>query len=89
MSDEMHVLIKQLYEQSYKKEDNETILSHAHSKIFDIDAFAQRIVFRCALTAKLAVAEGHDPYEKIIEKYGVETCVKPPTIDFDSTNELI
>jgi hypothetical protein len=68
----MHPLIKQLYNQSYKHEDGAKVW---HDQIFDIEAFAQRIVFRCAMTAKTALAEGRDPYEEILTKYGTETQV--------------
>jgi hypothetical protein len=68
----MHPLIKTLYNQSYKHEDGAKVW---HDQIFDIEAFAQRIVFRCAMTAKTALAEGKDPYEEIIAKYGSETQV--------------
>lgn len=66
----MHPLIKQLYNQSYKHEDGAKVW---HDQVFDIEAFAQRIVFRCAMTAKLAQAEGKDPYTEIMQKYGSET----------------
>lgn len=65
----MHPLIKQLYDQSYHNEDGAKVW---HDMVFDIDAFAQRIVFRCAMTAKLAIAEGKDPYSEIMSKYGSE-----------------
>jgi hypothetical protein len=68
----MHPLIKTLYDQSYKHEDG---AKHWHDQVFDIEAFAQRIVFRCAMTAKTAVAEGKDPYEEILNKYGSETQI--------------
>lgn len=65
----MHPLIKQLYDQSYKHEDGAKVW---HDQVFDIEAFAQRIVFRCAMTAKIAQAEGRDPYTEIMSKYGSE-----------------
>jgi hypothetical protein len=65
----MHPLIKTLYEQSYKNEDGAKVW---HDVVFDIEAFAQRIVFRCAMTAKVAQAEGEDAYTQIMNKYGSE-----------------
>lgn len=91
----MHPLIKQLYNQSYKHEDGAKVW---HDQVFDIEAFAQRIVFRCAMTAKIAVAEGRDPYEEILGKYGSETQAaesRPLQIqsggcpDLGTQNELI
>lgn len=65
----MHPLIKQLYNQSYINEDGAKAW---HDLVFDIEAFAQRVVFRCAMTAKLAQAEGKDAYSEIMSKYGSE-----------------
>jgi hypothetical protein len=65
----MHPLIKTLYNQSYKNEDGAKVW---HDLVFDVEAFAQRIVFRCAMTAKLAQAEGKDAYSEIMSKYGSE-----------------
>jgi hypothetical protein len=65
----MHPLIKTLYNQSYKNEDGAKAW---HDLVFDVEAFAQRIVFRCAMTAKLAQAEGKDAYTEIMNKYGSE-----------------
>lgn len=63
----MQEKIKQLYDQSHR--DGEHAAAY-HSLIFDIEGFAQRIVFRCAMAAKLAQTEGRDAYTDIMEKYG-------------------
>jgi len=65
----MHPLIKQLYNQSYKDEDGANAY---HALVFDIEAFAQRLVFRCATAAKLAQLDGDDAYTAIMQKYGAE-----------------
>ena len=63
--------IKQLYVQSQRDREH----AHAyHSLVFDIEAFAQRLVFRCAMAAKLAQLEGRDAYTDIMQKYGAETA---------------
>lgn len=63
--------IKQLYDQSQRDREH----AHAyHSLVFDIEAFAQRLVFRCAMAAKLAQLEGRDAYTDIMQKYGAETA---------------
>ena len=63
--------IKHLYDQSQRDPEH----AHAyHSLVFDIEAFAQRLVFRCAMAAKLAQVEGRDAYTDIMEKYGAETA---------------
>jgi hypothetical protein len=71
----MQEKIKQLYDQSNR--DAEHAAAY-HSLIFDIEGFAQRIVFRCAMAAKLAQTEGRDAYTDIMEKYGT---IKPEESD--------
>lgn len=74
----MHPRIKQLYDQSYKNEDGAKVW---HDLVFDIEAFAQRLVFRCATEAKIAQAEGRDPYSAIMEKYGSATQSGPTNMN--------
>jgi hypothetical protein len=67
----MQEKIKHLYDQSQRDPEH----AHAyHSLVFDIEAFAQRLVFRCAMAAKIAQVEGRDAYTDIMEKYGAETA---------------
>jgi hypothetical protein len=83
----MHPLIKSLYDQSYKNEDGAKAW---HDVVFDIEAFAQRIVFRCAVAAKIAQANGKDAYTEIMEKYGSEITMVPQTnvVDGEPKNDL-
>ena len=65
--------IRHLYDQSQRDPEH----AHAyHSLVFDIESFAQRIVFRCAMAAKLAQVEGRDAYTDIMEKYGVQSATE-------------
>jgi hypothetical protein len=73
----MHPRIKQLYDQSYKNEDGAKVW---HDLVFDIETFAQRLVFRCATEAKIAQAEGKDAYSAIMEKYGAEIQSGPTSV---------
>ena len=75
--------IKQLYEQSHREADTQLLLS----QLFDIESFAQRLVFRCATAAKLAQLEGRDAYTDIMEKYGSKQS--EPQLNFHQLGEEI
>jgi hypothetical protein len=50
------------------------LIKQLFDQSFDVEAFAHRIVLRCATTAKLAMIEGKDPYTEIMSKYGGEVA---------------
>ena len=82
----MQEKIKQLYDSSVRDAEN----AHAyHSLIFDIESFAQRLVFRCATTAKVAQAEGKDAYAEIMQKYGAEIQEVPTQLKIHKVGEEI
>jgi hypothetical protein len=82
----MQEKIKQLYTASVRDPEHANAY---HSLVFDIESFAQRLVFRCATTAKVAQAEGKDAYAEIMQKYGAEIEEVPTQLNFHKVGEDI